>query len=318
MQFLYNALVDYATTVNLDVVTNNLCLTALVTGTLIVDTTAVSDGDLILVKDQTDATQNGVYDVVDAGSGVTKFKLKRNKKFLYLQSGSIIIVKLGEENYLRQWVFCVSELFTIGVTAMVYTFVKNIAEYINYDNTNSGLDATNVQDAIDELNGNDKPVFLSLDNPTAQLVPISTPIMWDTVVEDASSMYNVGTGIITIPKDGLWQIHTRVTINEASMANFPASFFQHIIILSKNTPFPDGFTIRFIAIYQDNFTINVPPILVVKQVPMQGTEVIRLSAGDELSVQLSSTTFAPVAGSVSTAISGTVCLNCCTFTRLGD
>jgi hypothetical protein len=102
------------------------------------------------------------------------------------------------------------------------------------------------------------------------------------------------------------------------MANFPSSFYQHLLVLTKNPPFPDGFTLRFIDTYQDDFTSNTPPVTVSKQATLQGTETIRLTEGDVLSIQISSTTFAPVAGTISTVISDTVCLNCCTFVRIGD
>jgi len=148
------------------------------------------------------------------------------------------------------------------------------------------------------------PIFLSLDNGGSEVVPPSTPIMWNAAVEDDSGMYNSTTGIITIPQDGIWQMHARVLVNEGSMMNFPATFFQHILIIDKSQPFPDGSNIRFINLLQENFSTVAPPMVIAKQVTLQGTETIRLTAGDQFSIQIITVTFSPVFGIVDTVISG--------------
>ena len=45
--------------------------------TLTLDSTAANLNDRILVKDQTDATQNGIYTVTNVGSGSTNWVLTR-------------------------------------------------------------------------------------------------------------------------------------------------------------------------------------------------------------------------------------------------
>ena len=145
--------------------------------------------------------------------------------------------------------------------------------------------------------------FLSASQQVAQIVPANTPIMWDTVHEDAADM--LSAGLITLPNDGIYEVEAHVSIQQSGMTNFPASFYQHILVLSKSTPFPEGLAWRFISFYQDRFAA---PAL-EKQVSMNAIETFRAAAGETVSLQLSTTTFAPVFGTVSTQIAGVAGLN---------
>ncbi|MES2308349.1 MAG: hypothetical protein V4507_05765, partial [Verrucomicrobiota bacterium] len=51
--------------------------TASANGALVVDGITLAVGDLVLVKNQSSAVQNGVYQVIDTGSSTTKYKLTR-------------------------------------------------------------------------------------------------------------------------------------------------------------------------------------------------------------------------------------------------
>ena len=155
--------------------------------------------------------------------------------------------------------------------------------------------------------------FLSLNTPNTASIAPNDPILWEVIVEDDLNIYNALTGNATVPMDGLWQINVRVAINQNTMVGFPASFYQHILIIHKSLPFPDGFIDRFIGAYQEEFTIVTP----AKQVFLQGNETIRLVAGDEVQIRVATVVFAPVFGLPNTIISGTVCLNCFTMTRIG-
>lgn len=156
--------------------------------------------------------------------------------------------------------------------------------------------------------------FLSLNNPTTETIGSSTgTILWDVVVEDDDNMYNPLLRTATIPSDGLWQIHARVTVDQDGMTGFPSDNYQHLLVISKTIPFPDGFNIRFIDAFQQRTTVAEP----TKQVVLQGTETIRLILSDVVQIQVF-TVLLDTTTPVDTDISGTVCLNCCTFTRIGD
>jgi len=155
---------------------------------------------------------------------------------------------------------------------------------------------------------------MSVNNPNFETIGSATgTIFWDVVVEDAAGMYNPLTGEATIPEGGLWSIEARVSIDQDAMTGFPAAYYQHILAISKSIPFPDGFTIRFIDFFQER--LATPGL--TRQVMLQGNETIRLTAGDRVQIQVFTTILSPITP-VDTDISGTVCLNCWTMTRLGD
>lgn len=52
-----------------------------VAGILEIDDIEVNNGDRLLLKDQTDATQNGIYIVINRGSALLRFVLERSKDF---------------------------------------------------------------------------------------------------------------------------------------------------------------------------------------------------------------------------------------------
>jgi hypothetical protein len=90
-----------ATTANLAATYNEKTLTASGNGALAVDGVTVAAGDRILVKNQTDRTQNGVYAVTDAGDTDRPFVLARATDFdasSELISGVRIAVASGVSN----------------------------------------------------------------------------------------------------------------------------------------------------------------------------------------------------------------------------
>jgi hypothetical protein len=56
-------------------------LTSSINGAIVIDGVALNNGDRVLIKDQSTNTENGVYDVTDAGSGATTWILTRASDF---------------------------------------------------------------------------------------------------------------------------------------------------------------------------------------------------------------------------------------------
>ena len=78
--------------------------TADANGALSVDGLNLASGDLLLVKDQVDKTQNGVFSVTDAGSGSARFVIERYPEALGLKLGNIVYAKEGTINKSRLFV----------------------------------------------------------------------------------------------------------------------------------------------------------------------------------------------------------------------
>ena len=111
-------------------------LTASVNGALILDGVGVTTGQRVIVKDQTNAIQNGIYVVTNAGDAVTQFILTRATDFNgnltagTIKPGNYIFVTSG--TYLANSSWIVSNSGTSSVTSgaiKVGTDVINLAQY---------------------------------------------------------------------------------------------------------------------------------------------------------------------------------------------
>jgi hypothetical protein len=111
-------------------------LTAAVNGALILDAIGVTAGQRVLVKDQTNAIQNGIYVVTNAGDAVTQWILTRATDFNgnlnagTIKPGNYIFVTSG--TYLANSSWILSNAGTSSVTSgaiRVGTDVINLAQY---------------------------------------------------------------------------------------------------------------------------------------------------------------------------------------------
>ena len=87
--------------------------------TLTLDSTAANLNDRILVKDQTDATQNGIYTVTNVGSGSTNWVLTRatpEDQPSELTGGSFVFVEEGTLNANNGYTFTHTGAPTFGTT----------------------------------------------------------------------------------------------------------------------------------------------------------------------------------------------------------
>ena len=87
--------------------------------TLTLDSTAANLNDRILVKDQTDATQNGIYVVTNVGSGSTNWVLTRatpEDQPSELTGGSFVFVEEGTLNANNGYTFTHTGASTFGTT----------------------------------------------------------------------------------------------------------------------------------------------------------------------------------------------------------
>ena len=94
-------------------------LTADFNGAISVDDIALSVNDRLLVKDQTDATENGIYKVTTVGTGSTPFVLTRatpEDQPSELSGGAFVFVEEGSLNANNGYVFTHTGAPTFGTT----------------------------------------------------------------------------------------------------------------------------------------------------------------------------------------------------------
>lgn len=153
--------------------------------------------------------------------------------------------------------------------------------------------------------------------PTSLTIPpTDTVVKWSDVVEDTSptGMYDINTGIITVPKAGLWQISVTVAVSQNGSPGIPSRFYQHLLIMNKSTD-GDGYSFRLMDVYQRRWTSAIE---VQHQLILRSSDITRLATGERLTIDMLTYNFDGGTAAVDTLIGGGFCLNCISLTRLGN
>lgn len=113
---------------------------------LVIDDVTLSVADRVLVKDQTDWAQNGIYVVSSVGSVSTNWMLTRATDYDQpianeLTAGSYVVVVSGTDNSQTLWVETEPGPFTIGVTAIQFSLIQVgvITTTLSGDVTGTGI-----------------------------------------------------------------------------------------------------------------------------------------------------------------------------------
>lgn len=103
-------------------------LTATANAALSVDSTLVAATNRVLVKNQADQAQNGVYVVTQTGSGAAPFILTRATDFdtpgtgvNQIDAGDFFLITAGTANANTSWVQQTPQPITVGTTAIVFS-----------------------------------------------------------------------------------------------------------------------------------------------------------------------------------------------------
>jgi hypothetical protein len=126
-------------------------LTASIVGALSLDDVAVSVNDRVLVKDQTDATENGIYVVTTVGDGSTEFVLTRatpEDQPAELSGGAFVFVEDGTLNANNGYTFTHTGAPTFGTTDL------DVAQFSGAGQITAGAALTKSGNTIDvEVDG---------------------------------------------------------------------------------------------------------------------------------------------------------------------
>jgi parallel beta-helix repeat protein len=129
---------------------------------LTVDTIALSVGDRVLVRAQTNAAQNGIYVVTSVGSGAANWVLTRSSDFdapanNEVVEGAFVIIEEGTStatggNQGTMWIETGQGPFTIGVTAVTFTQLSVANQTItltgNVTGSGAGTIATTIASGV--------------------------------------------------------------------------------------------------------------------------------------------------------------------------
>jgi len=95
-------------------------------GTQTIDGVSLSAGDRVLVKDQTDGTENGLYVVVDGGSWTRTTDADSDSE---VTAGLFTFVAEGSTQADTGWVVTTNDDITVGTTAITFTQFSGAGQY---------------------------------------------------------------------------------------------------------------------------------------------------------------------------------------------
>lgn len=172
--------VKYATTINLNATQINLNLVALNNGVLVIDGNTPSINEIIVVKDQTDLTQNGIYKVVNLGSASGPYILTRDTDILRNSLGQIFYVLEGDlNNHLSWYTSSPDEIFTCGMSPLIFN------PFGQYTSINDTLEGLGTPDSLLSVNINNKSTNKIMTNQNGLCVEhVST----DTIIGEGTTV----------------------------------------------------------------------------------------------------------------------------------
>lgn len=179
---------------------NALCATTediALTGTQTIDGVAVSAGNIVLVKNQNNKAENGIY-VASAGSWTRSTELDVNAEFINWKT---VYVSIGTINGDSTWYLVVEDAFDFGTSDVVWE-VQRLKIYQN--STPSGAGASSVINCVVQRNSTTFPTdyFIGHSNGIARVQEASlgtsvayTELFWEPVFQgSANALYSFDDG----------------------------------------------------------------------------------------------------------------------------
>jgi len=132
------------------------------------DGVTLATGDRVLVKDQSDQTQNGIYVVQASGAAVRSSDMNASAEFV----GAYTLVRAGTVNQGRGYVCSVPSSFTLGSDNGTFVLFKAAADFVGGDGitiTGNTIDVDLSAASGLEFSSGELQVNLEASNPTLQI-----------------------------------------------------------------------------------------------------------------------------------------------------
>lgn len=108
-----------------------------------VDGVTLADGDRVLLKDQTDATENGIYDAVTATDPTTWVRSDDADKDVEVTAGMFMFVEEGTNLSGNSYVLTTNDPITLGTTSLTFTVFAKVGEITAGDGLSKTGDTLN-------------------------------------------------------------------------------------------------------------------------------------------------------------------------------
>lgn len=227
--------VRVATTEELIVTSSGLgegkTLTATSTGVLVIDGITLVNGDRVLIKDQTDAVNNGIYIVTSTGSVSTAYILTRAIDFdgtpsNEVSGGAFAFVESGTINANTGWVVSADGSITVDTNDIDWVQFSGAGSYTAGD----GLDLVGGQFSVDVTDIIDTAAGLGEDGSNNIQVKVEADgaIVFDGVnggleVNVDATTIEIATNTLQVKADGINDTHIDwgVGANQVSAVDMP-------------------------------------------------------------------------------------------------
>jgi hypothetical protein len=159
-----------------------------------VDGVNLNDGDRVLLKDQTDATENGIYDAVNATDPTTWVRSDDFDEDSEAVAGAFVFVEEGSDNKNEGYVVKTNDPITLGTTEIEWVQFSGLGQVVAGDGIDKSGDILNVRMPLEDdateittvsaidFGGNDFLVTDDTDNTaTVQLSNDSLTVAGNTV-----------------------------------------------------------------------------------------------------------------------------------------
>ena len=169
--------------------TSNITLS----GTQTVDGVSLLAGDRVLVKNQTSASQNGIYDVVSGGSWTRSADANADAE---VTSGMFVFVEEGTSNADSGWVLTTDGSITLGTTSLAFT------QFSGAGQVNAGAGLTKTGSTLDVGTASASRIVVNADSIDLATTGVSAST-YKSVTVDAYGRVTAGTNPTTLAGYGI-------------------------------------------------------------------------------------------------------------------
>jgi hypothetical protein len=162
-------------------------------GTQTVDGIALSAGDRVLVKNQTTASENGLYTVVSGGAWTRTTDADTSAK---VTSGMFTFVEAGTTNADSGWVLTTDGTITLGTTALAFT------QFSGAGQITAGAGLTKTGNTLDVVTASATRIVVNADSIDLATTGITAGTYISTTV-DAYGRITAGTNPTTLSGYGI-------------------------------------------------------------------------------------------------------------------
>ena len=199
--------------------------------------------DIVLVKNQADPTQNGLFSLLRVGSGATSWQLQRLASFdssSEITSNTLVNVVEGNVNSNTKWYLITPDPITLGSTGLTFSRTENLSTILSAVTAGISVDVTNLNTqtidgiSLSTLTIGSKVLVKDQIIPTENGIYEKSVSGWSIISTTFDYPFRCNAG--TINAETNWY-KTRLPKNDEIVDGFTNTTFFKKITLGEISPF---------------------------------------------------------------------------------